>query len=636
MIEVKNFEGKDSRGAQSGKPRVAFAPHACYFDTFNEASVATRSLLECLAAWGFPAMAMTRTVADAGKEFDPGSWLAEQGLMPEFFDGQASATSTAAPATTASPFYRLTVADVQVVLHKSATSQPHAPEEPEITGFLCLLEGVLDEFRPDVLINFGDDSLAPEIRRRARARGIAVVLALHDFNFRSRDLLQDMDAVIVPSHFVASYYRRVLDLSCEVLPCPIAIDRSRARSREPRFVTFVDPTYEKGVFAFARIADELGRRRPDIPLLVVEGSGTERTLVDCGLDLRAHGNISLMAHTPDPRIFWGVTRICVMPSLRWESQPLVAIEAMTNGVPVVGSDRGGMPEALGDSGIVLGLPSRLGPAARELPTAEEVEPWVKTIVALWDDREWYSELSRRAILESNRWAPEVLEPQYVDFFERLRQSHRSAVGRSPGAGTDSMSPGTRTRQPRADSSEMRSRAEFGAFLNRRGLLGTGVEIGVQNGAFARCVLDLWRGERLYLVDIWQELEDYQDVTNAPAAEQAARLIRTVRNVALFWEKVRVIQERSERAARLFDDGSLDWIYLDANHEYSHVLRDLAAWVPKVKAGGVVAGHDFINDVLTIGGVPTVIGVKRAVREFFAGQEVFTTEEQFPTWYLTKA
>ena len=110
---------------------------------------------------------------------------------------------------------------------------------------------------------------------------------------------------------------------------------------------------------------------------------------------------------------------------------------------------------------------------------------MKTIVALWDDREWYSELSRRAILESNRWAPEVLEPQYVDFFERFRKSHRRRSGDPLGHGTDSMSPGTRTRQPRADSSEMRSRAEFGAFLNRRGLLGTGVEIGVQNGAFAR-------------------------------------------------------------------------------------------------------------------------------------------------------
>ena len=463
-----------------------------------------------------------------------------------------------------------------------------------------------------------------------------VVLALQDFNVRSGDLVQDVDAVIVPSQFAASYYRRILGLSCDVLPCPISIDRSRARSREPRYVTFVDPTYEKGVFAFARIADELGRRRPDILLLVVEGSGTERTLVDCGLDLRAHGNVNMMPHTSDPRLFWGVTRICLMPSLRWESQPLVAIEAMINGVPVVGSDRGGMPEALGDSGIVLGLPSRLSPANRELPTAEEVEPWVKTIIALWDDGEWYSELSRRAIVESSRWAPEVLEPQYVEFFEGLRKRQQGAVAEQSGPASVSISDRAlalrATRGRTGDEIERRIRA----FLNRRGLLGTGVGIGVENGAFARCVLDLWRGERLYLVDIWQELEDYQDVTNAPTAEQSARLMRTVRNVSLFWEKVRVIQERSERAARLFDDNSLDWIYLDANHEYSHVLRDLTAWVPKVKAGGVVAGHDFLDDVLTIRGVQTVFGVKRAVNEFFAGQGIFTTDDRFPTWYLIKA
>ena len=58
-----------------------------------------------------------------------------------------------------------------------------------------------------------------------------------------------------------------------------------------------------------------------------------------------------------------MTRICVMPSLWWENQPLVVIEAMVNGIAVIGSDRGGIPEALGDAGIVPGLPSRLTPIA---------------------------------------------------------------------------------------------------------------------------------------------------------------------------------------------------------------------------------------------------------------------------------
>ena len=66
---------------------------------------------------------------------------------------------------------------------------------------------------------------------------------------------------------------------------------------------------------------------------------------------------------------------------------------MINGIPVIGSDRGALPETLGDGGIVLPLPERLTPVSQILPTAEEVEPWVEAIIRLWDDRAWYQEQS---------------------------------------------------------------------------------------------------------------------------------------------------------------------------------------------------------------------------------------------------
>ncbi len=400
--------------------RVLLACQACYFDNSHDASVAGRAMLECLARHGFVVAAMTGTVLDSGRDREPGSWLVEQGLEFESLDVPIPRSDDPISAPDSPTSYRLHECGVEVVIHGGSTTRPHEPDESEIRGFVRRLEEVMGRFRPHVIVNYGGDSLSARVRHRARAMGAAVVLALHDFNYPNRKPFAGVDAVIVPSRFAASYYRRALGLKCRTLPNLVDLARARATTRDPRYVTFVNPSYEKGVYAFARIADELGRRRPDIPLLVVEGRGTERTLVDCGLDLRVHGNVHLMRHTDDPRHFGGATRILVLPSLRWENQPLVAIEAMVNGIPVIGSDRGGIPETLGDAGIVLGLPSRLTPSTRELPTAREVEPWVKAIIALWDDPTWYAERSRRAVAESRRWAPEVLEPQYVQFFETLQ------------------------------------------------------------------------------------------------------------------------------------------------------------------------------------------------------------------------
>lgn len=73
------------------------------------------------------------------------------------------------------------------------------------------------------------------------------------------------------------------------------------------------------------------------------------------------------------------------------------------------------------------------------------------------------------------------------------------------------------------------------------------------------------------------------------------------------------QENSWDAARHYDDGSLDFVFLDADHGYESIRKDIDAWLPKVRQGSILAGHDY--------GVEFP-GVLRAVNETFARFDVW--------------
>jgi len=84
------------------------------------------------------------------------------------------------------------------------------------------------------------------------------------------------------------------------------------------------------------------------------------------------------------------------------------------------------------------------------------------------------------------------------------------------------------------------------------------------------------------------------------------------------DKVMLIIADSVNASRLFGDASLDWVHLDARHDYTSVKNDIEAWLPKVKPGGWLSGDDYDNIKW-----PEVV---KAVRDLLPGAKPWSTQQ----------
>lgn len=158
----------------------------------------------------------------------------------------------------------------------------------------------------------------------------------------------------------------------------------------------------------------------------------------------------------------------------------------------------------------------------------------------------------------------------------------------------------------------------------------GVEVGVWRGIMSRELFALRPNLKLHLVDPWKTGEPGTDWWESgsvmPARPQElydAAYKRALQTTEFASDRRVVHHMNSVEAAEEFKAKSLDFVFIDGDHSFSGVVADIVAWLPKIKTGGWIGGHDWDK--------PQRGKVTEAVRACFPDIEIELDAES--TWFI---
>lgn len=134
------------------------------------------------------------------------------------------------------------------------------------------------------------------------------------------------------------------------------------------------------------------------------------------------------------------------------------------------------------------------------------------------------------------------------------------------------------------------RTEFIKFINNLKPL-NGIEIGVYNAENSEIILKRVGGIKYWGVDPYLCYKDYEDDFANSNQEIQDKRYEMANQIFKSYNQT-LIRKTSEEASKDFEDNFFDFIYIDANHNYEYIKTDIELWWPKVKAGGILSGHDF--------------------------------------------
>jgi glycosyltransferase involved in cell wall biosynthesis len=257
---------------------------------------------------------------------------------------------------------------------------------------------ILDAIQPQLVIT--QYTAAPAVVDACLKRGIKVVYFIHDFSelkqipiskkitlkditqlpfvvssvLRTKKALRQAWKIVVVSKFMKKVVKEFCNRRAEIVYPFLDFANVKIKKKNPKYITFISPDEFKGVDLFA----ELAKRNPNFKFLVV-GKGSSTGIKK----IKALRNVSYLGFIKNLKRVFAKTRILLVPSIYYEGFGMTVVEAAINGIPSIASDRGGLPEAVGDGGMLVGV--------------NDVKGWQKALEKLYFEKKFYAMLSKKAI-----------------------------------------------------------------------------------------------------------------------------------------------------------------------------------------------------------------------------------------------
>lgn len=363
-------------------PKILWMSPYSLHDISSGASIHCKTVLECLAKRGFEVWSCSSFIFDS-----PAGASVFNNLKDKIDSSKKSV-------------FEIDDAGIHYIYTRSSSNfeqEQNLNDQELLFKVYC---NVLDNFKPDFVMGFGTGMISMTSFAEAQRRGILTIYPVLNGN-HGNYAFPNTDLILTDSHASANLYFRRDQI--RMIPTGQLFDPVYCISnkRKPKYITFINPSFEKGLSIFAKLAQYCQKAHPDLRFLVVNSNGnfaeniqylhTKGNKDDHPLKPQDFDNVDMTPATNNMKPIYTVSKVLVTPSLWWESWGRVASEAVLNNIPVLGSTSGGLKEATFGAGIHLDAPEHCIKDNLSLPDDEEIKPWAQALERLVNE-DWEQQL----------------------------------------------------------------------------------------------------------------------------------------------------------------------------------------------------------------------------------------------------